>query len=54
MKIIRADATEFPDFFHELRRRGGAFTPELLENVAQIIQTLPCAAMKRCFIIRKI
>ena len=37
MKIIRADATEFRDFFQELRRRGGAFTPDLLANVAQII-----------------
>ena len=37
MKIIRADATEFRDFFQKLRRRGGAFTPELLANVAQII-----------------
>ena len=37
MKIIRADATEFLDFFQKLRRRGGAFTPDLLENVAQII-----------------
>ena len=37
MKIIRADATEFRDFFQDLRRRGGAFTPDLLANVAQII-----------------
>ena len=37
MKIIRADATEFRDFFQGLRRRGGAFTPDLLANVAQII-----------------
>src|SRR5512137_936358 len=38
MKIIRADATEFLDFFQKLRRRGSAFTPDLLENVAQIIR----------------
>ena len=37
MKIIRADATEFRDFFQALRARGGAFTPELLTNVAQIV-----------------
>ncbi len=38
MKIIRADATEFRDFFIALRRRGGSFTPELLAGVARIIQ----------------
>src|SRR5512145_2166521 len=37
MKILRADASEFRDFFQALRLRGGAFTPELLANVAQII-----------------
>lgn len=37
MKIIRADATEFREFFQKLRRRGGAFTPDLLAGVAQII-----------------
>ncbi len=37
MKIIRADATEFRDFFQALRRRGSAFTPDLLASVAQII-----------------
>jgi histidinol dehydrogenase len=37
MKILRADAPEFRDFFQALRRRGGAFTPELLEGVAQIV-----------------
>ena len=37
MKMIRADATEFRDFFQTLRRRGGAFTPDLLASVAQII-----------------
>lgn len=38
MKIIRTDATEFQNFFQSLRRWGGAFTPELLANVGQIIQ----------------
>ncbi|MEE9911805.1 MAG: histidinol dehydrogenase [Deltaproteobacteria bacterium] len=37
MKMIRADATEFRDFFQTLRRRGSAFTPDLLASVAQII-----------------
>jgi len=37
MKIIRADATEFREFFQKLRRRGGAFTPDLLAGVAQIV-----------------
>ena len=37
MKILRADAPEFRDFFQTLRRRGGAFTPELLASVAQIV-----------------
>lgn len=37
MKIIRADANEFRDFFQKLRGRGAAFTPDLLAGVAQII-----------------
>jgi histidinol dehydrogenase len=37
MKILRADAPEFRDFFQALRRRGGAFTPDLLASVAQIV-----------------
>lgn len=37
MIIFRADAPEFRDFFQALRLRGGAFTPELLANVARII-----------------
>jgi histidinol dehydrogenase len=38
MKIIRADAAEFAEFFNELRLRGGTFTPELLASVAEIIR----------------
>jgi len=38
MKIIRADAAEFAEFFNKLRQRGGAFTPELLATVAGIIR----------------
>jgi histidinol dehydrogenase len=37
MNILRADDPEFRHFFHALRSRGGAFTPELLAGVAQII-----------------
>ncbi len=38
MRIIKADAAEFGDFFTKLRQRGGAFTPELLALVAEIVQ----------------
>ena len=38
MKIIRADAAEFAEFFRELRLRGGTFTPELLASVTEIIR----------------
>lgn len=38
MRIIKADAVEFVDFFRRLRRRGGAFTPELLATVAEIVR----------------
>ena len=38
MRIIKADAVEFGDFFRELRQRGGAFTPELLASVAEIVR----------------
>jgi histidinol dehydrogenase len=37
MKIIKADAAEFKDFFRELRQRGGTFTPKLLSSVAEIV-----------------
>jgi histidinol dehydrogenase len=38
MKIIRADAAGFVEYFRELRQRGGTFTPELLASVAEIIR----------------
>jgi len=38
MKIIRADAAAFAEFFNKLRLRGGTFTPELLTTVAEIIR----------------
>jgi histidinol dehydrogenase len=38
MKIIKADAAEFREFFRELRLRGGAFTPELLAAVVDIVR----------------
>ncbi|MEN6374173.1 MAG: histidinol dehydrogenase [Smithella sp.] len=37
MRIIKASAVEFGDFFRELRQRGGAFTPELLATVVDIV-----------------
>ena len=37
MKIIKADAAEFEEFFRELRQRGGAFSPKLLSSVAEIV-----------------
>lgn len=38
MQIIKANAAEFEDFFRRLRRRGGAFTPELLATVMEIVR----------------
>ena len=38
MKIIRADAAEFVEFFRKLRQRGGTFSPELFTTVAEIIR----------------
>ncbi|HEX7415761.1 MAG TPA: histidinol dehydrogenase, partial [Smithellaceae bacterium] len=37
MKIIKANAIEFAEFFRKLRQRGGSFTPELLSSVAEIV-----------------
>jgi len=37
MKIIKTDAVDFVEFFRKLRQRGGAFTPELLSSVAEIV-----------------
>ena len=38
MRIIKANDVEFGDFFRELRQRGGAFTPELLAAVVDIVR----------------
>jgi histidinol dehydrogenase len=38
MKIIKADAAEFKDFFRELRQRGGAHSPNLLSDVTEIVR----------------
>ena len=38
MKIIKADAAEFGEFFRNLRQRGSAFSPELLKVVVDIVQ----------------
>jgi len=37
MKIIKADAAKFKDFFRELRQRGGVHSPKLLSSVAEIV-----------------
>jgi histidinol dehydrogenase len=38
MKIIKADAAEFKNFFRELRQRGGAHSPKLLSDVTEIVR----------------
>ncbi len=40
MKIIRADAAGFAEYFNKLRLRGGTFTPELLATVLEIIRNV--------------
>ena len=37
MKIIKTDAVDFVEFFRKLRQRGGAFTPEFLSSVEEIV-----------------
>lgn len=37
MRIIRADAAEFVEFFRELRQRGGVHSPKLLSDVTEIV-----------------
>jgi histidinol dehydrogenase len=49
MKIIRADAAEFAEFFNKLRLRGGTFTPELLATVAEIIRDVTARGDKALF-----
>ena len=38
MRIIKANAAEFGEFFRKLRQRGGSLTPELLASVAEIVR----------------
>jgi histidinol dehydrogenase len=38
MKIIKANAAGFKDFFRELRQRGGAHSPKLLSDVTEIVR----------------
>lgn len=38
MKIIKANAAGFKDFFRELRQRGGAHSPKLLADVTEIVR----------------
>ena len=40
MKIIKADAAEFGEFFRNLRQRGSAFSPELLNTVVDIVRDI--------------
>ena len=40
MKIIRADAAEFVEYFRKLRQRGGTFTPGLFTTVSEIIRNV--------------
>jgi histidinol dehydrogenase len=40
MKIIKTDVVDFVEFFRKLRQRGGAFTPELLSSVAEIVSNV--------------
>ncbi len=40
MRIIKTDAVDFVEFFRKLRQRGGAFTPELLSSVAEIVSNV--------------
>ena len=37
MKVIKANAAEFKDFFCELRQRGAAYSPKLLSSVEEIV-----------------
>jgi histidinol dehydrogenase len=37
MRIIKADAAQFGEFFRNLRQRGSAFSPELLNVVVDIV-----------------
>jgi histidinol dehydrogenase len=38
VKIIKADAAEFGEFFRNLRQRGSAFSPELLNAAVDIVR----------------
>jgi histidinol dehydrogenase len=40
MRMIKASASEFKDFFRELRQRGAAHTPKLLSDVAEIVRNV--------------
>ena len=37
MRIIRADAAEFVEYFRELRQRGGTYSSKLLSSAAEIV-----------------
>ncbi len=49
MKILRADAKVFRDFFTALRTRGGAFSPKLVSDVARIVREVSVRGDKALF-----
>lgn len=49
MKILRADAKAFRNFFAALRTRGGAFSPKLLSDVARIVREVSVRGDKALF-----
>ena len=49
MKIIQSSAAGFEKFFLELRRRGGAFSPELLSVVSGIVEDVRVRGDKALF-----
>ncbi len=49
MKIIKSSAAGFEKFFHQLRQRGGTFSPELLSSVAKIVKDVEFHGDKALF-----
>ncbi|MBN1470186.1 MAG: histidinol dehydrogenase [Syntrophaceae bacterium] len=49
MKIIKSGAAGFEKFFHQLRQRGGTFSPELLSSAARIVKDVEIHGDKALF-----
>lgn len=49
MKIIKSSAAGFEKFFHQLRQRGGTFSPELSSSVARILKDVEIHGDKALF-----